>query len=135
MANRQITTLDSNVATHRFYCFLGKLVFRMRLLGVLVLLFVLALAACRGEDAPTTNPAEPSAVQPSEASSRRQCVNLNTATAEELGRMPGIGEVTVRKIIEYREQSGPFRRPEEIIIIDGFSERKYRLIADLICAN
>ncbi|HTG15674.1 MAG TPA: helix-hairpin-helix domain-containing protein [Blastocatellia bacterium] len=60
---------------------------------------------------------------------------MNTASAEELERLPGIGEVTARKIIEYREQNGPFRRPEEIIIIEGFSERKYRPIAKIICVE
>jgi competence protein ComEA len=60
---------------------------------------------------------------------------LNSASADQLERLPGIGEVTARKIIEYREQNGPFRRPEEIIIIEGFSERRYRAIADLVCVN
>lgn len=101
----------------------------MRLLVFALLLF--ALASCgRGKDV-----AEPSAVQPSEASSGRQCVNLNTATAEQLERLPGIGEVMARKVIEYRNQNGPFRRPEEIIIIEGFSERKYRAIAEAICVT
>ena len=104
----------------------------MRLLVFPVLL--LALASC-GRGNGVENTPEPSAVQPSEASSRRQCVNLNTATAEELERLPGIGEVMARKVIEYREQNGPFRRPEEIIIIDGFSERKYRAIADVVCVT
>jgi competence protein ComEA len=60
---------------------------------------------------------------------------LNTATAEELERLPGIGEVMARKVIEYRNQNGPFRRPEEIIIIEGFSEQKYRAIAEAICVT
>jgi competence ComEA-like helix-hairpin-helix protein len=106
----------------------------LRLLAFPILLF--ALASCGGgKGVENTNPAKTSAVQPSEAFTRRQCVNLNTATAEELERLPGFGEVTARKIVEYREQNGPFRRPEEIIIIEGFSERKYRLIADLVCVN
>ena len=50
-------------------------------------------------------------------------------------RLPGIGEVMSRKIIEYRERNGPFRRPEEIIILEGFSEKKYRAIADLVCVE
>jgi competence protein ComEA len=58
---------------------------------------------------------------------------LNTATEQELMTLAGIGEVMARKIVEYREQNGPFRRPQDIIIIDGFSERKYRAIADHIC--
>lgn len=102
----------------------------------LFLFLVFALASCgRGKGVENTKSAKPSVVQPSETSLRRQCVNLNTATAEELERLPGIGEVMARKVIEYREQNGPFRHPEEIIIIDGFSERKYRAIADVICVT
>lgn len=107
----------------------------MRLLASLFLLFALALASCgRSEGTASVNSAESSAISASQAS-RTQCVNLNTATAEQLERLPGIGEVTARKIIEYRVQNGPFRRPEEVIIIEGFSERKYRAIADLVCVN
>jgi DNA uptake protein ComE-like DNA-binding protein len=40
-----------------------------------------------------------------------------------------------RRIIEYRERAGPFRRAQDVIIIDGFSERKYRAISEQVCAN
>jgi DNA uptake protein ComE-like DNA-binding protein len=40
-----------------------------------------------------------------------------------------------RRIIDYRERHGPFRRPEEIIIIEGFSEQKFLAIADSICVD
>ena len=69
------------------------------------------------------------------AAAHQPCVNLNRASAEELMQLPGIGEVMSRRIIEYRERHGPFRRPAEIIIIEGFSEKKYRAIADLICGE
>lgn len=106
----------------------------MRLLAFALLLF--ALASCgRDKVAEDTDSARSLSVPGSEASSGRQCVNLNTATAEELERLPGIGEVMARKVIEYRNQNGPFRRPEEIIIIEGFSERKYRAIAEAICVT
>jgi len=108
----------------------------MRLLAVsLSLLFVPALASCvRTNGIPNANSDQPSGTHASEPA-RRKCVNLNSATAEELQLLPGIGEVTARKLVEYREQNGPYRRPEEIIIIEGFSERKYRAIADLICVE
>jgi competence protein ComEA len=67
--------------------------------------------------------------------SARPCVNINSASAQELISLPGIGEATARKIVEHREKYGPFRRPEQIIIIDGMSERRYRALADLICTE
>jgi len=63
------------------------------------------------------------------------CLNINTASAAELVKLPGVGEVTARRIVEYRERNGEFRRKEEIIIIDGFSEKKYREIEDKICVE
>ena len=81
----------------------------------------------------TANKPEPSA--PSQTVPPKPCIDLNTATAGELMTLPGIGEVMARRVIEYREQNGPFRRAQDVIIIDGFSERKYRAISGLICAN
>jgi competence protein ComEA len=65
----------------------------------------------------------------------KPCIDLNTATQQELMTLPGVGEVMARRIIEYREQAGPFRRAQDVIIIDGFSERKYRAISEQVCAN
>ena len=92
----------------------------------------LLFASCgRSEESSvsTANRRETSA----ESQPPKPCINLNTATSEELMTLPGIGEVMARKVIEYREQAGPFRRAQDIIIIDGFSERKYRAIAGQIC--
>lgn len=63
------------------------------------------------------------------------CVNLNKASADELKTLPEIGEVMAQKIIEYRKQHGGFRRPQELIILEGFSEKKYRALADLVCVE
>ena len=109
-------------------------VLRRRLTISALALLALLPAACNRKaeklDAPAAdnrNAAATAAHQP--------CVNLNRASAEELMQLPGIGEVMSRRIIEYRERHGPFRRPAEIIIIEGFSEKKYRAIADLICGE
>lgn len=63
------------------------------------------------------------------------CLNLNTAKLDELMALPGIGEKIARRIIEHREEHGPFDRPEEVIIIEGISELKYRAIAPAVCAE
>lgn len=53
-------------------------------------------------------------------------ININTADANELQKIPGIGLVSAKKIIDHRARYGPFRRPEEILIIDGISEKRLR---------
>ncbi|MBE6861294.1 MAG: helix-hairpin-helix domain-containing protein [Ruminococcus sp.] len=49
-------------------------------------------------------------------------LNINTATAEELTKLNGIGEVIAERIIEYRKTNGEFRNIEEIMNVDGIGE-------------
>ena len=59
-------------------------------------------------------------------------VNINTASANELETLPGIGAGLAERIIAHREAYGPFRRPEHLIIVRGISDRKFRALRDLI---
>jgi len=59
-------------------------------------------------------------------------LNLNTATLKELETLPGVGPVLARRIIDFREKKGGFRRVEELLVIPGISERKWKLIKDLV---
>ncbi len=49
-------------------------------------------------------------------------VNVNTASAEELQRLPGIGEARARAIVEMREQRGGFRSVDELVEVRGIGE-------------
>ncbi len=51
-------------------------------------------------------------------------LNLNTATVEELQKLPGIGPTTAKAIVRFRERSGPFRRVEDLLAIRGITKRK-----------
>ena len=59
-------------------------------------------------------------------------ININTASAAELEKLPGVGRVLAERIIEHREQYGPFRRPEHLIIVRGISDRRFRALRELI---
>lgn len=50
-------------------------------------------------------------------------INLNTATAQELMQIPGIGEKTAEKILEYREYYGSFRTVDELTEIKGIGKK------------
>ena len=61
-----------------------------------------------------------------------QLVNINTASESELMALPGIGEVTAKAIIDYREDH-PFNSIEDIKNVSGIGDAKYDRIKDYIC--
>ena len=61
-----------------------------------------------------------------------ELLNLNTASAAELEALPGIGPTTAQKIVDYREQNGPFINAEDIINVSGIGPGTYERIKDLI---
>ncbi len=80
----------------------------------------------------TTNSAGENVIEgtTSEKSSGR--VNINTANAESLETLPGIGESTALKIITYRETNGKFKTIEELKNVPGVGSAKYEAIKDYI---
>ena len=59
-------------------------------------------------------------------------ININTATASELEALPGIGPALAARIVEYRDQNGPFRSIDELEAVSGISERMVNEMQDLI---
>ena len=59
-------------------------------------------------------------------------VNINTADADTLTALPGIGQVLAERILAYRQQNGSFRAVEEIMKVEGIGEKKAEAILELI---
>ena len=59
-------------------------------------------------------------------------VNINTANKEKLETLPGIGETTAQKIIDYREANGKFKTIEDIKNVSGIGDTKYDSLKDKI---
>lgn len=68
----------------------------------------------------------------SESSQRSGLVNINTATAEELTSVSGIGASRAQAIIDYREQNGRFGSIEDIKNVDGIKDGLFSKIKDKI---
>lgn len=56
-------------------------------------------------------------------------ININTASADELKTLSGIGDVTAEKIIEYRSSTA-FKSKEDIMSVDGIGSKTYEKIKD-----
>ena len=62
-------------------------------------------------------------------------LDLNTATAEELTALPGIGEALAQRIVDYREAHGPFEAVEDIMNVSGIGEGKLAGMEGLIAVD
>ena len=59
-------------------------------------------------------------------------ININTADLSELDSLPGFGQVTAQKIIEYRQEHTKFNSIEELMNIKGIGEKKFNNVKDHI---
>ncbi len=59
------------------------------------------------------------------AASKAAVVNLNTATVADLRELPGIGEKTAARIVEYRQKRGPFKKIEDLMNVQGIGEKAF----------
>ena len=59
-------------------------------------------------------------------------ININSADLSELDSLPGFGQVTAQKIIEYRQEHTKFNSIEELMNIKGIGEKKFNNVKDYI---
>ena len=59
-------------------------------------------------------------------------IDLNTASLEELDRLPGVGPATAAAIVDHRERSGPFASVDELIEVRGIGEAKLAQLRDRV---
>ena len=79
----------------------------------------------------TGNTAE-TAISTHDTVSRRNTINITTATRLQLMMLPGIGENLAQRIIDYRNKHGSFQTVDDLCNVDGIGEKTLENIRDYI---
>ena len=79
----------------------------------------------------STSPGGPSGSEPVSDG----VIDLNTASAELLETLPGIGEVRAKAIVDYRRQNGCFQSTSGVTKVTGIGSGTYEKIRDLVTVN
>ncbi len=61
-----------------------------------------------------------------------QKIDINRAESWLLAALPGIGEVTARRIVDYRENNGPFRNVDDLKRVEGIGQATLDKIKNLV---
>ena len=83
--------------------------------ALVVMVAVPSLVAAQAKAAPQTSAKPPVT----------GTININTASAADLQRLPGIGAKTAGRVIEYRQKNGPFKKVEELMNVRGVGEKNF----------
>lgn len=59
-------------------------------------------------------------------------IDINSATLEQFISLPGIGEVLAQRILDYRNEYGPFEKAEDLMNVSGIGEKKLAGIIEYI---
>lgn len=93
------------------------------------LLLAVSLAVSTLAPAPASAAPSPLAVieaaQDTKAAAPKTTVNVNAGTAAQFEALPGIGPTTARRIVEYREKNGSFKKLEELMNVQGIGEKSF----------
>lgn len=61
-----------------------------------------------------------------------QDININEASVEVLTQLKGVGPVYAERIVQYRQENGPFEKPEDIMDVKGIGPKTFEDNQDLI---
>jgi competence protein ComEA len=62
-------------------------------------------------------------------------VNINQASAEQLAYLPRVGAKAAQKVVDYRKAKGPFSRPEDLMEVKGFGEKKFEQLKPYLAVS
>ncbi|MFI5182285.1 MAG: ComEA family DNA-binding protein [Thermoanaerobaculia bacterium] len=65
----------------------------------------------------------------------KKVVNINTATAAELTRLPRVGERLAQRVVDHRQKQGAFRRAEDLMEVKGVGEKMFQTLKPYLAVS
>ena len=102
--------------------------------GIIVGILIARYVSNTVVNLPTANNQAAISTENTEASFNNQTnkLNINTASANELAMLPGIGDKIAQEIVNYRETSGLFTSIEELRNVNGIGQKRFDAISEYI---
>lgn len=72
---------------------------------------------------------------PGYAAEGRRVVNINSANAEQLALLPRVGPSVAQRIVDFRKENGPFKSPEDLMLVQGIGEKTYQLLKPYLAVS
>ncbi|MEA2599684.1 MAG: competence protein ComEA [Acidobacteriota bacterium] len=55
-------------------------------------------------------------------------VNINNADSSQLSMLPRVGPSVAQRIVDFRKENGPFKKAEDLMLVQGIGEKTFQLI-------
>jgi competence protein ComEA len=70
--------------------------------------------------------------EPKEVTKR---VNINSADSSQLCMLPRVGPSVADRIVDFRKDNGPFKKPEDLMLVQGIGEKTFQLIKPYLATS
>jgi len=94
----------------------------------------ITVASAGGSDA-GGGPGPPAQGAAAARSASKERININSASAQELDALSGIGAAKAAMIVEFRQANGRFNRIEDLKKVPGIGEKLFQRNRDRICVD
>lgn len=75
------------------------------------------------------------ATAPSRAAEGKKAVNINSADAAQLTLLPRVGQSLAQRIVDYRKENGPFKAPEDLMLVGGVGQRMFEMLKPYVAIS
>jgi len=72
---------------------------------------------------------------PGLAAEGRKVVNINSADTTQLALLPRVGPSVAQRIVDFRKENGPFKSPEDLMLVQGIGEKTFQLLKPYVATS